>query len=329
MRGSTFLSIGFISALVSGVFAESELSLQMTPKLTLTGPSGSYQIQRAQVLGTTTNWTVVTNVYLSGRPYVFYDDTAIGTGQQFYRAVAQSPDEINPYPQRLVWIPPGTFTMGSPTTEESRNTNEGPQTVVTLTKGFFMEKYELTQSEYQDVMGNNPSVFVALYAPVENVSWDDAVEFCVLLTVRDKALGRLPAGYEYRLPTEAEWEYACRAETTTRYSYSEEASLLGLYAWYSDNSNRKTHPVGTKLSNPWGLCDVHGNVWEWCLDWKGTYPGGSVTDPKGPVDGSFRVLRGGSWSNDARDCRSAYRYGNPPSVLGNVIGFRVVLAPGP
>jgi formylglycine-generating enzyme required for sulfatase activity len=335
MRKSFLLSIGFISALVSGAFAESELSLQMAPKLTLTGPSGSYQIQRAQVLGTTTNWTVVTNVYLFSTNYVFYDDAAIGAGQQFYRAVEQTPDQINPYPQRLVWIRPGTFAMGSPATEEDRHTNEGPQTLVTLTKGFFIGKYELTQIEYTAVMGTNPSVFVALYAPVENVSWNDAVEFCTRLTALDKAEGRLPAGFEYRLPTEAEWECACRAGTTTRFSYGDDPGYTNLtnYAWYSDNSGDMPHPVGQKLPNLRGLYDMHGNVWEWCLDWwSNNLLGGIVVDPKGPNSGTDRVIHGGSWSNNGRNCRSAYRgyiSAISPAYRYNALGFRVVLAPGP
>jgi formylglycine-generating enzyme required for sulfatase activity len=332
MRGSTFLTIGFMSVMMPNLFAAGELSLEMTPKLTLTGPEGSYQIQRAQIVGSATNWIVVTNIYLTNASFVLYHDAAIGTGQQFYRAVQQTPDQINPYPQRLVWVPPGTFTMGSPTTEAGREFDEQPQTQVTLTRGFFIQKFEMTQIEYEALMGANPSEFVALYAPVENVNWSEAVAFCQELTSQDRAAGRLPVGYAYRLPTEAEWEYACRAGTTTRFSYGNDPGLshLGDYAWFSENSSGRTHPVGQKRANPWGLYDMHGNVWEWCLDWYAiSLPGGSVSDPKGPSSGLFRILRGGCWTLLSQYSRSAERYSVSPGEKENCFGFRVVLAPSP
>ncbi|HRY48430.1 MAG TPA: formylglycine-generating enzyme family protein [Candidatus Paceibacterota bacterium] len=332
MRGSNVLSVGLLSFLVSGALAGSELRLQMTPKLTLTGSSGYYQIQRTEVMGGRTNWTAITNVYVSSAPLIFYDDAAIGTGQQFYRAVELTPDQINPYPLRLAWISPGTFTMGSPPTEAGRVNDEDPRTVVTLTKGFFMQKYELTQVEYEDVMGTNPAAHVALFAPVENVNWHEAVEFCVRLNAREKAAGRLPAGHEYRLPTEAEWEYACRAGTTTRFSYGDDPSYAQLpnYAWFHENAGGTTHNVGGKQPNPWGLYDMHGNVLEWCWDWyANSLPGGTVTDPTGPADGRYRVYRGGHVSNEGRYCRSACRPFNTPDIQSDYVGFRLVLAPGP
>jgi formylglycine-generating enzyme required for sulfatase activity len=248
----------------------------------------------------------------------------------------------NPDPPHLIWIKPGTFTMGSPTDEVDRFDVEGPQTLVTITKGFWMSKCETTQGEFLAVMGSNPS-----YSgfgkgdtyPVARVTWNEATNYCGKLTGRERAAGRLPAGYEYRLPTEAEWEYACLAGTTTRFSFGDDLSYaqLGDYAWYSSNSGGTSHPVGLKQPNAWGLYDMHGNVWEWCLDWLGTYPGGSVTDPRGPTTfwtdlrgwcmGSYR---GGAWGTDGGICRSAFRLSNeyPPVNRFDDIGFRPVLAPG-
>lgn len=232
----------------------------------------------------------------------------------------------------LVWIPPGTFTMGSPANETDRYSDEGPQTRVYLSKGFFMGKYEVTQREYHEVTGSNPSYFTGdLDCPVEQVSWNDAVAYCTKLTENESKAGRLPAGYVYRLPTEAEWEYACRAGTTTRFSHGDDPgyAMLKNYCWYSANSNGRTWKVGGKLPNPWGLYDMHGNVWEWCLDWyQDSLAGGIVTDPTGPRSGSNRVVRGGSWSDGGSGCRSAYRWYYWPGNRNRIIGFRVLLAPG-
>ena len=232
----------------------------------------------------------------------------------------------------MIWIKPGTFVMGSPDSEVDRHTNEGPQTVVTLAKGFWMGHHEVTQAEYQTVIGSNPSWFTGdLNRPVEGVSWNDATNYCRLLTAGERTAGRLPAGWGYRLPTEAEWEYACRAWTTTRFSYGDDQGYTNLtnYAWYYDNSGSTVHPVGQKLANPWGLVDMHGNVSEWCQDWHGAYPGESVTDPQGPGTGLNRVIRGlGGWFGPAVYCRSASRGGSDPPGRTSGIGFRVVLAPG-
>jgi len=159
--------------------------------------------------------------------------------------------------------------------------------------------------------------------PVDQVSWEDAVEFC-------KKLSELPeekkAGRVYRLPTEAEWEYACRAGSKAAYSFGANSKTLGDYAWFGENSGNQTHPVGEKKANAWGLYDMHGNVWEWCSDWYGVYPKGSVSDPSGPSEGSIRVDRGGSWAYGAANCRSAYRgWGAPSYRIGND-GFRVALS---
>ncbi len=163
------------------------------------------------------------------------------------------------------------------------------------------------------------------------MTWDDAVAYCESLTLHERAVGRLPNGYAYRLPNEAEWEYACRAGKRTRFSYGDDPDLmrLGEYAWYFENSEATTHPVGQKKPNPWGLYDMHGNVWEWCADWyTGSHPGGTVTDPIGPSSGSVRVQRGGGYHNiDAQYCRSAARHWNPPDNPDSRVGFRLVLAP--
>ena len=180
---------------------------------------------------------------------------------------------------------------------------------------------EVTQEQYQKVMGTNPSQFKGPQNPVEKVSWADAVEFCGKLSAMP---AEKTAGHVYRLPTEAEWEYACRSGTTTAYGFGDDASRLGDYGWFDGNSDSSTHPVGEKKPNAWGLYDMHGNVWEWCQDWYGDYPSGSTTDPTGPSSGSFRVDRGGSWCSSAGYCRSAYRYRNAPESRGNFLGFRVL-----
>ena len=160
------------------------------------------------------------------------------------------------------------------------------------------------------------------------VNWHGAVAFCKWLTQRERAAGRLPAGYEYRLPTEAEWEYACRAGTTTRFHFGDSARALRDYAWYSSNAGGRTHEVGQKKPNQWGLYDMHGNVWEWCHDWYADeYPGGTVTDPSGPQSATDRVYRCGSWYDTARNCRAANRYGRRPGFANIDVGFRVALAP--
>jgi len=216
-----------------------------------------------------------------------------------------------PEDMRFVPIPAGTFTMG-----------EGEQAhQVTLTQAFELGQYEVTQEQYEKLMGKTPSEFKGAQNPVEKVSWDEAVEFC-------RRLSELPeekaAGHVYRLPTEAEWEYACRAGTTTAFSFGDSESDLEEYAWYDENSEDTTHPVGQKKPNAWGLYDMHGNVWERCQDWHGKYPSGPVTDPTGPSSGSSRVSRGGCWSGDPQRCRSAIRDLSSPGYRYYYMGFRVL-----
>jgi formylglycine-generating enzyme required for sulfatase activity len=214
----------------------------------------------------------------------------------------------------LVDIPSGSFTMGSNDYDNEKNPHQA-----TL-KAFQMSKYPINQKQYQAVIGKNPSNFKGdENYPVESVSWHDAVRFCEELSKR--------IGQKVRLPTEAQWEYACRAGSTGKYCFGDDVNQLEKYAWYNENSGSKTHPVGEKLANSWGLHDMHGNVWEWCEDvWHENYNGA-------PVDGSAwltggdkdrRALRGGSWNSDGNDCRSANRYRNYAGSSGNG-GFRVVV----
>ena len=235
----------------------------------------------------------------------------------------------------MIWIEPGTFIMGSPEDELGRWDDED-QHQVTLTRGYWMGKYEVTQAQYEVIMGTNPSYFKGADLPVEQVTWNDATNFCAKLTAIEREAGRLPQGYEYTLPTEAQWEYACRAGTTTtlnsgkNLSDEKQCPEMDEVGWYEFNSkyngDMKTHPVGQKLPNAWGLYDMHGNVWEWCLDWYRAYPTTAVTDPMGPDTGSHRVNRSGSIADSAYDCRSATRNG-PPDGRYIDAGFRVALAP--
>ena len=223
-------------------------------------------------------------------------------------------------PSGFVWIAPGTFLMGSPVSEDGRDSSEVIHTV-TLTQGFWMSDHETTQGEYQLVMGSNPSYRKGESLPVEQVSWDDAVAYCRKLTEREQAAGRITSQQAYRLPTEAEWEYAARAGTAGA-RYGE----LDAIAWHERNSESKTHPVKQKTANAWGLYDMMGNVWEWCGDWDGNYPNGSVTDPMGPSSGSYRVRRGGCWGDYARFARSAFRNSVLPGRQYSSLGFRPVLS---
>ncbi len=231
----------------------------------------------------------------------------------------------------MVWIRPGSFAMGSPSFEVDRESKEGPMMSVTITRGFWMGAREVTQGEYLAIMGNNPSHCTGdLNRPVEQVTWYNATNYCGLLTQTERTAGRIPANWAYRLPTEAEWEYAARAGTLTRFYYGDDPSYASLanYAWYSANSGSTTHPVGQKAPNAWGLYDMAGNVVEWCQDWFDySYPGGSPINPTGPGSGVSRVFRGGMWAGSEEYCRSAFRYGDDPASAYWYNGFRVVLAP--
>ena len=220
----------------------------------------------------------------------------------------------------LIEIPAGKFTMG----------HEGDTFNVTLTKPFWLGKTEVTQGQFKKVMGTEPwagqqSVKIGKDLAASYVDWNDATAFCQNLTGLERKAGKLKANEEYRLPTEAEWEYACRAGTTTAFSFGEDESKLGEYAWFRGNAflagEHYAHKVGLKKPNPWGLYDMHGNVWEWCSDWYGkALPGG--TDPVGPGGGSYRVIRGGSWGTNRTAAGLRTRYPGP-SFRDNGLGFRV------
>ena len=250
---------------------------------------------------------------------------------------------------KLVLIPKGKFMMGSPPDEKGSEDNERRHEV-TISRDYHLGMHEVTQAQYKKIMGKNPSDFQedavaerhpetnrvvkdvdSANHPVEQVSWEDAVEFCQRLSAlpEEKKAGRV-----YRLPTEAEWEYACRAGTKTAYSFGSQmngrqANCDGTVPYGTDTKGpnlEKTTSVGKYPANAWGLYDMHGNVWEWCADWYGEYPKGSATDPRGPEDGSFRVFRGGCWFKVAVYCRSANRGRSIPSTRISNFGVRVALS---
>ncbi len=221
----------------------------------------------------------------------------------------------------FILVNPGTFMMGSDIDDHDR-----PVHKVILTKPFYMGKYEVTQAQWKEVAGENPSVFkdrpLSEKRPVENVSWTDIDEKFL-----PKLAKLLPKGYVPRLPTEAEWEYCCRAGTTTVYCFGDDVEKLGEYAWYDANAGKETHPVGEKKPNAWGFYDMHGNVWEWCSDWKVPYQAGEATDPAGPGTGTQKANRGGAWLMNHIYCRSARRSLNEPrSTRGGNLGFRIAIS---
>lgn len=222
--------------------------------------------------------------------------------------------------QRMRWIRPGIFRMGSPDDEPGRWNDEGPQHLVVIGRGFWLGETPVTQGLWQAVAGENPSRFQGDNRPVEQVSWVDCQRFCAQLSER------LP-GPAFRLPTEAEWEYACRAGTSDA-AYADALHLrLDDIAWYSKNGGGQTHAVRNKSPNPWGLYDTLGNVWEWCSDYAFRRYGSSsdiAIDPIGPAAGGDRVIRGGSWVVDARGLRAAGRGANPPGDRDAYLGLRLV-----
>jgi len=223
------------------------------------------------------------------------------------------------------WCLPGKFMMGSPENEAGRYSNER-QHEVTLTRGFWMLETQVTQSMWESVMGNNPSNFKGAKLPVERVSWNDCQEFISRLNALLAGTPGAPAGFNFSLPTEAQWEYACRAGTTTAYHFGNTLNAEQANFYFSGSIGR-TREVGSYPANAWGLKDMPGNVREWCLDWYGDYPSGAVTDPTGAEQGrgSIRVFRGGGWHDFARHCRSADRNYYAPASRGISIGLRLSL----
>lgn len=302
-------------------------------------PGTGWTLQFSTNLTSSPSWFPLATLTLSNTPSLVVDYPGAGAGRRFYRAVSH-PLPAGITSSNMVYIGPGTFVMGSPASDVDRLSNETQHTV-TLTRGFFIGKYPVTQAEYLSVTGGNPAFFNGVRGatdygtdfnrPVESVYWYAASAYCEALTQRERQAGRIPGNWLYRLPTEAEWEYACRAGLPTRFSYGDDPGyvLLGNYAWYSVNSASRTQAVGQKLPNPFGLHDVHGNVYEWVQDLYGNYPTDWVFDPQGPGSGFNRVFRGGAWSAVGKFCRAASRSSADPVTPYNYVGFRVVLAPQP
>jgi len=235
--------------------------------------------------------------------------------------VAQASEQqsiTNSIGMEFVQIPAGEFDMGSPANEKDRFSNEGTVHLVKISNAFYMGKYEVTQKQWRDVMGSSHSYFKGDNLPVESVSWNDVQDFI-------KKLNEKEGGNKYRLPSEAEWEYSARAGTTTRFSFGNDDSILGDYAWYDANSGSKTHDVGQKKPNPWGLYDMHGNVWKWVQDiYHDSYSGAPIDGSAWEGSGSPRVFRGGDWHRHAGGCRSAARSYGVPDARGTDLGFRLL-----
>ena len=214
----------------------------------------------------------------------------------------------------MVLIKAGTFVRG--------------KHVITITRDFWLGKYEVTQAEFSALMGRNPSFFTNQPAfPVEKVTHEQANSYSRALTARERAAGRLPHTYAYRLPTEAEWEYACRAGSTNHFSFGDSEEQANMFAWTAENAEATPHPVGLKQPNHWGLYDMHGNVWEWCQDWFVEYPAMSLQDPIGPPAGKYKVFRGGGWNQDVKYARAGNRFMMAPGNGINFVGFRIALSP--
>ena len=284
--------------------------------------------------------TGVTTLHIEGIVTLgssYWADFEWNEQKNVFEVLAYGEEEPPGAPEGFVLIEPGTFTMGSPTDELGRGSDE-VQHEVTLTRPFFLAETEVTQAQWLAVMGTSPSYFAGCDdCPVEQVSWYEAVDYCNALS----ALESLDPAYEvngtnviwdqsangYRLPTESEWEYACRAGSATAF-YNGPITDTGCndpnldqIGWYCGNASSKTHEVAEKLPNAWGLYDMSGNVWEWCWDWYGAYPG-PVTDPVGPDSGARRVTRGGGWAYLAQYCRSALRYHYAPGYRDLYLGLR-------
>ena len=275
-----------------------------------------------QVAGGASSWTPLCTAPIArGTPTALVVSNLTSHPARFYRGDV-SPMQI---PAQMIWIKAGSFLMGSPQNEVGRTPAEDLQHPVTIQQGFWLDKFLVTQAEYGSVMQINPSAYLDPSCPVESVTWEMATNYCARLDARERAAGRVPPGYVYRLPTEAEWEYACRAGTTTAYSFGNDPAFLGIYGWGGPGGGGHEHPVGGLNPNPWGLYDMHGNVFEYCLEWYAAYPGGK------PYRGDpCHILRGGSFYCPVDVLRSACRsHTMLPGETSNLVGFRVALGPRP
>ena len=313
--------------------------------LTISGAStNTCLVESTTNLPALNQWQSVTYVSFTNNTAHFSDTNPL-SARCFYRVlIGQSPTGIIPI-TNMVWLVPGSFAMGSSTNEALRSPDETQYTAV-LTQGFYIGKFLVTQSDYQTLMATNPSYYNSangypgsLSRPVEQVAWTDASNYCAVLTRQETLAGRIPSNWSYRLPTETEWEYACRAGTTTAFYLGNDlssgmANFNGQYEYDSTQGTitnatgiflNETTPVGSYTTNSWGLYDMCGNVSEWCQDWYGNYPSGMATNPQGPATGVYHVVRGGSYNYEGAYCRSAqrgYAFGN-----FKYLGFRVILAP--
>ena len=227
---------------------------------------------------------------------------------------------------KMIWVPAGKFMMGSPKSEPGHQTEEENLHQVIISRGFWVGQFEITQSQYEMMMGENPSIIVDPRMPVQKVSWENAMEFCKELTSREMQEDRLPEHWIFNLPTEAQWEYACRADISGPFHFGYETDELADYAWFHENSSGSPKPGGLKKPNSWGIHDMHGNLGEWCFDWYGkVYPPDGSVDPITEKASRFKVFRGGTYTDLAERCRAAYRNRIEPSVSNPWIGFRVVL----
>ena len=233
---------------------------------------------------------------------------------------AQEKTFTNSLGLEFVLIPAGQFT-NTWTSRNDAGEDVRNQLVVTISRPFYLGKYEVTQEQWRTLMGGNPSGFKGRANPVDQVSWEDAQAFIGKLNLKEGSQG-------YRLPTEAEWEHAARAGRDTAWFFGDDPAALEAYAWFEKNSKGATQPVGKKKPNPWGLYDIYGNVAEWVEDWYEKYQSGEVTDPTGPDSGSSRIRRGGSWASEAEECQSSWREGrNSPDTKGVDLGFRLAYSP--
>jgi len=219
----------------------------------------------------------------------------------------------------LILIPAGSFRMGGDKVDEQAEDHENPRHVVKFSEAFLMGRYTVTQKQWSEIMETNPSEFVDDSRPVERVSWHDVQVFIQKLNAKEVT-------HTYRLPTEAEWEYAARAGSEGAYTFGSDRAILSQYAWYGKNSEGRTHSVGRLNPNAWGLYDMHGNIHEWCRDWfdRNFYSQSPTLDPLGPSEGLAKALRGGDWGSDGWYCRCASRSLSSPDRRSNRVGFRLV-----